>query len=91
MKLVSQQVFLFAAKVGSLEGYLYNRRKVESLDDWVDNIERMYPELAPEIREELAPLLAPVLKRILDTGDKLLTADHKRKLHTVLSEASAGR
>ena len=35
-----EELFKFAAKAGSLEGYLYEREKVEPLEDWVSNIER---------------------------------------------------
>jgi hypothetical protein len=33
-----EELFKFAAKAGALEGYLYKREKVESLDNWVSNI-----------------------------------------------------
>ena len=83
-----QEVFLFAAKAGSLEGYLFERKKVEPLTNWVDNINRMYHDLSPEVKKELAPALVPVLKRTLEYGEKVLEAEHKEKLERLLQESS---
>ena len=57
-KLEYQELFLFAAKAGSLEGYLFNRRKVESLDNWITHISEMYRDLSPAVRKEINPELA---------------------------------
>jgi hypothetical protein len=84
-----QEVFLFAAKAGSLEGYLFQRREVEPLANWVDNIARMYRELPPEVKKELAPALVPVLKRTLEYGEKVLEAVLEEKLGRLLLESSA--
>ena len=82
-----EQLFLFAAKAGSLEGYLFRRRKVEPLANWVGNIDRMYHELPPDVRREVAPVLAPVLERALRYGDKLLEPEFKEKLQKLLAAA----
>ena len=84
----SEQVFLFAAKTGSLEGYLYQRDKVEPLTNWVDNINRMYHELPPGVREEVNPSLVAVLKRTLEYGQDLLEPELKGKLRELLQDAS---
>ena len=89
MKLPTQEIFLLAAKVGSLEGYLYHRRKVEPLDNWIDNLSRMYANLSPEVKEEIAPVLLPVLKRALEWGQKVLEPELREKLVAMLNEASA--
>ena len=75
-----QELFLFAAKAGALEGYLFRRRKVEPLDKWIDNIGRMYQELPAAVRGEVDPVLTPVLKRILEYGEKVLETGLREKL-----------
>jgi len=90
MKLEHQDVFLFAAKAGALEGYLFRRRKVEPLNNWIDNIGRMYHDLSPEVKKELNPVFVPVLKRILEYGKRVLEAELKGKLERLLLESSAG-
>ncbi len=81
------ELFLFAAKAGSLEGYLFQRQAVEPLTDWVDNITRMYDELSPVVRKDIAPATAVVLKRALEYGDKLLESGLKEKLQQLLTLA----
>ena len=85
-----QGVFLFAAKVGALEGYLFRREEVEPLTNWIDNISRMYHDLSPEVKRELALVLVPVLKRILEYGKGVLVPELKEKLEQMLLESSAG-
>jgi hypothetical protein len=83
-----KEIFLFAAKVGSLEGYLFERESVEPLTNWVDNISRMYGDLPPEVKKELAADLVPVLKRVLQYGAKTLEAGLKEKLEQLLQDAA---
>lgn len=90
MELQHQEIFLFAAKAGAPEGYLFRRRKVEPLTNWIDNISRMYHDLSLEARKELAPALVPVLKRTLEYGKRVLEPELKGKLEQVLRESSAG-
>ncbi len=82
-----KELFLFAAKAGALEGYLFRRRKVEPLANWVDNISRMYGELSPEVKREVAPVLAPVLERVLKYGERLLESGLMEKLQQLLVAA----
>ena len=82
-----RELFLFAAKAGALEGYLYNRRKVEPLINWVDNISRMYHELSPTAKREVGPVLTPVLEKVLKYGDKVLELGLKEKLQQLLAAA----
>jgi hypothetical protein len=82
-----KEVFLFAAKVGSLEGYLFERESVEPLTNWVDNVSRMYSDLPSEMKKELAADLVPVLKRVLEYGGKMLEAGLKEKLEQVLHDS----
>ncbi len=83
------QFFLFAAKAGALEGYLYERRKVEPLTAWIDNIDQMYHDLAPEVKKEIDPAFTPVLKRILSYGEKTLELAQKEKLERLMPPALA--
>jgi len=85
-----QELFLFAAKAGALEGYLFKRTKVEPLDNWIDNIGRMYQELPAAVRREVDPALIPVLKRILEYGQKVLESGLREKLEQMLMTSSAG-
>ena len=85
-----QELFLFAAKAGSLEGYLFERGEVEPLDEWIDNINRMYHELSATVRREVDPVLTPVLKRILEYGGSTLKAGLREKLEQMLLASSAG-
>ncbi len=86
-KLEYQELFLFAAKVGSLEGYLFNRRKVEPLDNWVMHISEMYRDLSPAVKKEINPELVAVLHRLLMYGGKLLEPALKSKLEQVFAAA----
>ncbi len=83
-----QELFLFAAKVGSLEGYLFQRTDVEQLDNWVDNIVRMYQELPAAVAKDVAPALATVLKRIFDYGETMIKPGLREKLEQVLAASS---
>ena len=83
-----RDVFLFAAKAGALEGYLFEREKVEPLTNWVDNISRMYRDLPPEATRELAVDLVPVLKRVLEYGARTLEAGLKEKIERILHDAA---
>ena len=83
-----QELFLFAAKAGSLEGYLFERSEVEPLSNWVDNIDKMYGGLSSAVKAEVAPVLVPVLKRILEYGVKTLEPEMREKVENILKEAS---
>ena len=81
-----EEFFKFAAKAGSLEGYLYQREKVESLYNWVDNIDNMYQKLPDPIKRDIKEAYAEVLRRILKNGEKVLTGEINSKLNRMLSE-----
>ncbi|MFH1775049.1 MAG: hypothetical protein ABH839_00105 [Chloroflexota bacterium] len=85
-----RELFLFAAKSGSLEGYLFERSEVEPLVGWVDNIDRMYRDLSPAARQEIAPVLAPVLEKILEYGERSLEPGLKGKVKGILSASATG-
>ena len=85
-----KEVFFFAAKLGALEGYLFERRRIEPLDNWIGNISRMYQDLPPASKKELAPDIVPVLERILEYGKMVFNTEQKGKLERMLQECSAG-
>lgn len=80
-----KDLFKFAAKAGSLEGYLYEREKVEPLYDWTRNIEGMYFSLPDNIKKEIKDELSAVLTRILNYGEKALDQEIRTSLNNLLS------
>ena len=81
-----EEFFKFAAKAGSLEGYLYQRDKIASLSNWVNNIDDMYHKLPDNIKGDIREAYAFVLRRILANGEKVLPEDISSKLNGMLSE-----
>ena len=79
-----KDLFLFAAKAGALEGYLYNREKVELLDDWVSNIEKMYANLPESVKGGIRDEFGSVLKKALTYGGKILEEDIRARLNNLL-------
>lgn len=81
-----EKLFKFAAKAGSLEGYLYEREEVEPLDDWIGNIEKMYAGLPDNIKDEIKGEFGAVLTRISTYGEQVLGDKMKKKLENLLSK-----
>ena len=86
-----QELFLFAAKAGALEGYLFKRGEVEPLTNWIDNISRMYHALSPEVKREVDSVFTPVLNRILEYGERVLEPGLREKLEQMLLASSGKR
>jgi len=80
-----KNVFLLAAKAGSLEGYLYQRTKLDNLDNWVDNIIAMYGKLPAGAKAAIKAELELVLTRALSYGEKTLEPALKAKLNGLLT------
>jgi len=85
-----RELFLFAAKAGGLEGYLFERKEVEPLSNWIDNIGKVYRDLSPAVKKEVDPVLTPVLERILEYGARTLEPGLREKVEQILQEASKG-
>ncbi len=85
-----RELFLFAAKAGALEGYLFQRQKLETLENWVENMGQMYRELPAAVRRDIDPVLNPVLKRVLEYGEKSLESGLREKLEQMLAASAAG-
>ena len=51
---LNRDLFNFSAKVGCLEGYLYERKDadVSTLPNWVGNIEKMYRNLPIKVKRD---------------------------------------
>lgn len=81
-----EQFFKFAAKAGALEGYLYEREKIEPLTNWVNNIDDMYRKLPENVKRDVKQEYGIVLARILKNGEKALEDEIKSKLTNMLSE-----
>jgi len=79
-----EELFKFAAKAGALEGYLYEREKVEPLYSWVSNIERMYDSLPDNVKEDIRNEFSSVLTRTLTYGKKVLEEEIKIRLNNLL-------
>jgi len=78
------EIFKFAAKAGALEGYLYEREKLEPLDNWVTNIEAMYRSLPDSVKGDIKEEFDVVLRRTLAYGAKVLDKEIKTKLNNLL-------
>jgi hypothetical protein len=83
------EFFKFAAKAGALEGYLYEREKIEPLSNWVNNMQVMYNKLPADVKREIKEEYSTVLTRILSNGEKVLNDEIKSKLTSMLSELGA--
>ncbi len=80
-----QELFKFAAKAGALESYLYQRDKIEPLDNWISNIEKMYAGLPDSVRNDIREELSRVLTKTLTYGDKVLAEGLKTRLNNLLT------
>lgn len=78
------EIFKFAAKAGALEGYLYEREKLEPLDNWVANIDVMYRSLPDSAKDDIKEEFSIVLRRIMTYGAKVLGEEIKTKLNNLL-------
>ena len=80
-----EALFKFAAKAGSLEGYLYEREKIEPLSNWVSNLETMYASLPEEVKDQIRNELSAVLERTLNYGGTRLEEEIRTRLNNLRS------
>ncbi len=79
-----EELFKFAAKAGALEGYLYERQKVEPLQLWVNNIEKMYLSLPDEMKQDVKQEFARVLTIVLRHGGATIDLESRSRLNKLL-------
>lgn len=84
------ELFKFAAKTGSLEGYLFKRKEVESLANWVGNIVSMHEDLQAKVKKEIKPDLLIVLNRIIEYGPETIPSDLKDKIGKMIARINSG-
>ena len=80
----NKELFLFATKAGALEGYLYERENLESLDNWVSNVEKMYASLPDNIKGDIKGEFGKVLQRTLEYGEKSIGEEIRTRLNNIL-------
>ncbi len=68
-----------------MEGYLYEREKIEPLSNWVSNLETMYANLPDEVKARIRDELCNVLARIFQYGGARLEQEIRTRLHTFRS------
>ena len=76
------RVYGLAARVGSLEGYLYTGRDIETeyLPGWLGNIEREFNELPAEAKSACADAHHEVLRKVAAYLGKFYGADDSNAL-----------
>ena len=76
---VYKQVYDFAAKAGSLEGYVYPGGKPDTqyLPQWSDNLVNLYRSLPPEVREEIQGACDETLGRTIQSLLPSLGENHE--------------
>ena len=76
---VYKQVYDFAAKAGSLEGYVYPGGKPDPtyLPAWSDNLVNLYNSLPPDVRDEIQGACDETLGRTIQSLVPALGKDHE--------------
>ncbi len=86
---IYKEVYDFAAKAGSLEGYVYPKERVDLsyLPRWVDNLMNQYRSLPSEVKEEFQGLCQGTIGRVIQSLLPSLGEDHEviKKLKSILS------
>jgi hypothetical protein len=90
---LNSDLFNFSAKVGCLEGYLYEREKADTsaLPNWVGNIEKMYRNLPEEVKSDFLEDYKHVLEKVLRSAEKILEKDNEvlTKLRRMITDISS--
>ena len=70
---IYRSIFGLAARVGSLEGYLYVGKDVEVqyLPGWLENINRIFSALTLDVRREISEDYLEILMKIADYLERL--------------------
>jgi len=84
-----RDVYDFAAKAGSLEGYVYPKEiDVSYLPNWVDHLVQGYRALPEEVRRELQDLCNETMGRAIQSLLPVLGEDHEviKELKSMVTE-----
>lgn len=88
---VSKALFDLGARIGSLEGYVYEGKTVDVhyLPGWVQNIEKEFLDLPREARSEILSNYREILEKIEESLRAVLPADDPTlaHLHRMVSES----
>jgi hypothetical protein len=73
------KIYEFAASVGALEGYVYQKEKIdtEALPKWVDNLLAAYEHLPSEVLDEFQSSLDQTIGRAIKSLASLLGEEHE--------------
>ena len=75
---IYQNVYNFAAKAGSLEGYVYPKDlDLQYLPQWADNMVSLYHSLPSEVREEIQAECNETIGRTIQSLLPLLGEGHE--------------
>jgi hypothetical protein len=75
---IYKKVYDFAAKAGSLEGYVYPKDLDRSyLPLWTDHLVEQYRDLPPDVREEIQSLCDETLGRTIQSLLPILGEAHE--------------
>jgi hypothetical protein len=84
-----RDVYDFAAKAGSLEGYVYPKEMdVSYLPKWVDHLAQGYRMLPEEVRNELQDLCDETIGRAIQSLLPVLGEDHEviKELKSIVAD-----
>ncbi len=89
---IYREVFDLAAKVGSLEGYLYvfPEEAPRYFTNWLGNIQRMYAALPKEVRDDCRSSFLETFGKAVEHMEKLPNAgeENLRLAKQILAEAT---
>jgi len=84
-----REVYDFAAKAGALEGYVYQKEKIDVnyLPRWVDNLVDQYHHFPSEVKEDFQTLCNGTLGRTVQSLLPHLGEEHEvvKKLKSMIS------
>jgi hypothetical protein len=86
---IYREVYDFAAKAGALEGYVYQKEKIDVnyLPRWVDNLVNQYHRFPSGVKEDFQSLCNGTLGRAVHSLLLHLSEDHEviKKLKGMIS------
>jgi hypothetical protein len=89
---LNRDLFNFSAKVGCLEGYLYERKDadISTLPNWVGNIEKMYRNLPTKAKRDFLEDYKNILEKVLQSLEKILKKEDGvlTKLKSMIADIS---